>query len=122
MFQGDEICTAFDIAKRAVGFKIREAEAKMFLMLLAEDKDNDIFNTSKKRYKHQCTSLPQFEEGKWKCMSEHNIVKILPYKLEKLIFRDKDMSKLLKMLLEDKERIVNSFVCAFPCNSEASLK
>ena len=50
--------------------------------------------------------MPNYEQGKWKCTSEHNIVKFIPAKLEKLKFREKDMSKLLEILLVDNERIV----------------
>ena len=32
---------------------------------------------------------------------------MIPSKLEKLIFRDKDMSKLMELFFEDKERIIN---------------
>lgn len=42
----------------------------------------------------------------YKCTSEHNAVKILPNKLDKFRYRERDMSTLLKMLITDKERIV----------------
>ena len=45
-------------------------------------------------------------EGVCKCTSEHNLVKILPNKLENFKYRERDMSELLKMLITDKERIV----------------
>ena len=40
------------------------------------------------------------------CLSDHNSIKYIPAKLEKLKFREKEMSKLLESLLLYKERIV----------------
>lgn len=37
LFKGENICEAFEAAKRAVKFKIRETEANLFMLLLAED-------------------------------------------------------------------------------------
>ena len=42
----------------------------------------------------------------FKCTSEHNKVKILPNKLDKFKYRERDMSSLLKILITDCERIV----------------
>ena len=40
------------------------------------------------------------------CLSDHNSIKYIPAKLEKLKFREKEMSKLIESLLICKERIV----------------
>ena len=42
----------------------------------------------------------------YKCTSEHNAVKILPNKLDRFKYRERDMSTLLKMLITEPERIV----------------
>ena len=39
LFTGEEICAAFNAAKNAVSFNIREAEANLFIMLLKEEYD-----------------------------------------------------------------------------------
>ena len=51
---------------------------------------------------HICEKLPYIDEmrqGMYKCTSEHNAVKILPNKLDKFKYRERDMSTLLKMLI-----------------------
>ena len=41
LFRGEGICKAFEAAKSAVKFKIRETEANLFMLLLAEDYKED---------------------------------------------------------------------------------
>lgn len=74
VFNGSEICTAFDCAKNAVKFLIANKEAELFILFLSEDKGKDIKKVKKRgRNKmHECDSLPDYEEGQWKCSSQHH--------------------------------------------------
>ena len=51
LFKGNEICRAFDSAKRAVSFKMGDLEANLFTILLEEDIFDPLTqgNRSKKR-------------------------------------------------------------------------
>lgn len=56
---------------------------------------------------HKCKPLPEVPQGHWKCVSEHNLVKSIPAKLNKIMFREREMSKLLNYILaENGDRIV----------------
>lgn len=92
----EQICRAFDEAKNAVSFLIQETEANMFI-LLKEDQHR----------RQDCKPLKKISKGSWKCMSNHNLVKIIPAKLNMIMFREREMSKLLNYLLADtSDRIV----------------
>ena len=78
----------------------------MFILLLNEDLDglcmqDDMDNG------HECYSLPKSEPGMWNCMSDHNLVKQIPAKLDRIKFREKETSQLLEYLLFDNFRIVS---------------
>ena len=60
LFNGEQICTAFDQAKRGVSITFTKEEASLFKLL----KEHDV--------KVSCESLQEFEEGDWQCLSYHN--------------------------------------------------
>ena len=75
-------------------------------MLEEEYIELDPSKQQKKRRKHQCKPLSNFDVGSLIDLSDHNQIKYIPTKLEKFKFREKDMSKLIKSLLDSKERII----------------
>ena len=88
------ICAAFNYAKQAVSFKIRYKEADLFLLLTEEDLDEDSDDESKQKDegRHDDCFLEECPHGEWQCKSEHNLVKHIPAKLDKLKFREKEIS------------------------------
>ena len=53
LFQGDDICSAFNSAKNAVRFKMGDVEANLFERLLKEDAQVGLFDIGrKKKQKH----------------------------------------------------------------------
>ena len=65
VFNGYDICTAFDHAKSAVEFQLNDREAEIFILFLSEDKNRDITKLKKqgRNKMHDCYSLPVYEEG-----------------------------------------------------------
>ena len=78
IFQGEEICHAFKTAKDCVRLKYGQFESSLFLMLTQEGTTN-----------HQCHTLPEFQDGKSECLSDHNKIKLIHQKIQHFKFRDR---------------------------------
>ena len=83
------------------------------MLLLKEDLvKEDIFNPMaqarrmRQKEEHNCIQFQNFPVGSWKCFSDHNSIKYIKAKLENFQFREKDISKLMKSMLIDNEKIV----------------
>lgn len=69
------------------------------MMLHQEDVDEFLDDYKGPSQMHFDCILPQVGQGKWRCMSEHSMIKQIPAKIETLRFREKEMSMLLESLL-----------------------
>ena len=76
-------------------------------MLVPEDYKS-VFDTSlKAKKKHVCSCIADIPNGRWRCISEHNFVKHIPQQGENFKFRDKEVSKILNMILAQNKRLVS---------------
>ena len=101
IFSGKKICEAFDEAVKTVSFVLKSTEAELFTMLVQENITNYFDHRCglEPSKKHKCRSLPAVRYGPWKCFSEHILVKKIPARVANFKFRDKDMSRLLELLI-----------------------
>ena len=58
----------------------------------------------------ECVSLPEFEEGKWECRSDHIKIKLIHQKIKNFKFRDSQMSDILSNLLNKNKRNIVSLI------------
>ena len=107
VFSGRNICDAFSEARSAVAFTLKEVEANLFTMLRPEDYEDplDPYAGYKKK-RHTCRALAEPPYGQWNCMSEHNLVKRIPAQAVNFKFRDREVSRLLEMILGEDSRMV----------------
>ena len=109
VFQGQDICEAFEEAKSNVVLQLGDGEANLFTMLHAEIIKNDAItydNPRAKKVKHQCYHIKRVAQGQFECKSDHNLAKKIPYKDKKFKYREKEMFTSLDHLLIKNDRIV----------------
>lgn len=93
-----DVCTAFRKAVNFVDLQMGEYESNLFKKFTKDDlspEEIDLKPWLKGKVTHVCEKLPHIDEmrqGMYKCTSEHNAVKILPNKLDRFKYRERDMS------------------------------
>jgi len=87
VFEGNSICDSFTVAQKLTTNLHTWNEAKIFKLLTSENK-------------HECLPV-QFDQSKcFENQSDKIIVKEIPAKVEHLVFREKEMSKLIQKIME----------------------
>lgn len=106
IFKGSPVCDAYNAAKHATEFNMRDKnEVSLFTLLRASDYV-DIFDPTKfAAGEHQCQGLRCDNRGQWQCVSEHNMIKYIPTRLT-IKFRERETSEILQSFLTNKERIL----------------
>lgn len=102
----EDICAAFNIAKASVAFMHQSQEADKFQMLKQEELklQDPIFQN--KDDSHVCFYQPMRMAGDLVCMSDHIAVKHVPDKVSNLKGREKQISKIVKLILSGERLII----------------
>ena len=93
VFNGKLICEAYEAAVNATTFNMdgRKNEVNLFTLLKASDYEDPFAHDKFGKEKHVCHSLQCNLLGKWRCLSEHNLIKQIPTR-HKLKFRERETS------------------------------
>lgn len=95
VFEGNSICNAFSIAQKLTTNLHTWREAKIFKLQTSDDN-------------HKCIPM-QFDQSKpFENQSDKILVKEIPAKVDQLLFREKEMSKLIQKIMEG-QRLVFIF-------------